>query len=58
MERAPQDLGTEVPNSDQRVSARSGISDGRWLWILVLALLGLETWMRRRVQDNDLLESA
>jgi hypothetical protein len=25
----------------------SGESDGRWLWIGVLALLALETWMRR-----------
>ena len=24
-----------------------GDSDGRWLWIAVLALLALETWMRR-----------
>jgi len=23
-------------------------SDGRWLWLLALALLALETWMRRR----------
>jgi Aerotolerance regulator N-terminal len=28
-------------------SSDSSDSDGRWLWILALALLGLETWMRR-----------
>ena len=58
MERAPQDVAAQVPRSDQRVAARSGISDGRWLWILVLALLGLETWMRRKVRDNNVLEPA
>jgi hypothetical protein len=26
----------------------SDASDGRWIWALVLALLGLETWMRSR----------
>ena len=26
--------------------AANGVSDGRWLWALALALLGLETWMR------------
>jgi hypothetical protein len=28
-------------------SSESTESDGRWLWILALALLALETWMRR-----------
>lgn len=28
-------------------SANTGASDGRWLWILALLLLGLETWLRR-----------
>ena len=23
-------------------------SDGRWVWVLALVLLGVETWMRRR----------
>jgi hypothetical protein len=25
-----------------------GQSDGRWFWLLVLVLLGVETWLRRR----------
>ncbi|HTE44152.1 MAG TPA: BatA domain-containing protein [Gemmatimonadaceae bacterium] len=28
-------------------NARGGTSDGRWLWLLALLLLALETWMRR-----------
>src|SRR5262249_39105176 len=27
--------------------AQTQASDGRWLWLVVLALLGLEMWMRR-----------
>ena len=58
LERAPQDVGAGNPGSEQRAPARSGMSDGRWLWVLVLVLLGLETWMRRRAQDDGLLEPA
>ncbi len=29
-----------------------GESDGRWLWLLALALLGFETWLRRAPQHN------
>lgn len=36
--RPPQD--TRAPDPDA--------SDGRWFWLLVLALLGVETWLRRR----------
>jgi len=39
-QRAPT-LEAPHPSSD------SSDSDGRWLWILALALLGVETWMRR-----------
>ena len=35
-----------------------GVSDGRWLWLLVLALLAAETWMRRaRRETRALTES-
>ncbi|CAN5737291.1 hypothetical protein BH23GEM10_BH23GEM10_07190 [soil metagenome] len=30
-----------------------GGSDGRWLWLLVLALLGAETWLRRRAARSE-----
>ncbi len=30
-----------------RTADDAGESDGRWLWLLALALLGVETWMRR-----------
>jgi len=58
LERATQDVGAGVPDGEQRVSTRSGMSDGRWLWMLVLALLGVETWMRRKAPDTDVLEAA
>lgn len=31
----------------------TGASDGRWLWLLVLLLLGVETWLRRRDAGSD-----
>ena len=31
-----------------------GISMARWLWLLALALLGLETWMRRPVNAGEM----
>jgi hypothetical protein len=34
-------------------SADDGESDGRWLWIGVLALLALETWLRRERRRAD-----
>ena len=33
-----------------------GESDGRWLWILALALLGAESWMRRGRRDPKTTE--
>ena len=32
--------------------ANTGEPQGRWLWLVVLALLGVETWMRRRVPSR------
>ncbi|MEO7361458.1 MAG: BatA domain-containing protein [Gemmatimonadaceae bacterium] len=58
LEREPQAVAAGVPDSEQRASARSGMSDGRWLWVLVLTLLGVETWLRRKTQDSDILEAA
>lgn len=31
----------------------AGGSDGRWLWLLVLVLLGVETWLRQRDDRSD-----
>jgi hypothetical protein len=39
-----------APAAPMRAAGSSGQSDGRWLWLLVLALLGVETWLRRRVR--------
>ncbi len=33
-------------------SSVSGEPQGRWVWLLVLALLGVEMWMRRRVATS------
>jgi hypothetical protein len=30
-----------------RSAIDAGTSDGRWLWVLALVLLGVESWMRR-----------
>ena len=35
-----------APSDDAR-STGAGDSDGRWFWLVALALLGVETWMRR-----------
>jgi MYXO-CTERM domain-containing protein len=40
--------GWERPPGAASVVATGGASDGRWCWAAGLALLGLETWMRRR----------
>jgi hypothetical protein len=29
-----------------------GASDGRWLWIVALVLLGVETWLRRARREE------
>ena len=31
---------------------RDDVSDGRWLWLLVLVLLAVETWMRRARRES------
>jgi hypothetical protein len=36
----------DVPSQARRIGA-SGPSDGRWLWLVVLALLGIETVLRK-----------
>lgn len=50
----PETIAPETLRSWERVpssvpNTRSGEPQGRWLWIAVLLLIGLETWMRRRV---------
>ena len=37
---------------------RSRDSDGRWLWLAVLALMGLETWVRRAQQPRAVVTEA
>ena len=37
---------------------RSRDSDGRWLWLAVLALMGLETWVRRPHQPRAVVREA
>jgi hypothetical protein len=44
----PQDRKTRNLEDD-------GVSDGRWLWLLVWALLALETWMRRARRETRAL---
>jgi hypothetical protein len=36
-----------TPGAGDSASALNDESDGRWLWVVALMLLGLETWMRR-----------
>lgn len=50
--REPKDVSAENAGGERDMSARQGLSDGRWFWLIALALLGLETWMRRKTQDN------
>ena len=59
-EMEPTTVSDDVLRSWQRepdASATShistdGASDGRWLWIVALALLGLETWLRRARREE------
>ena len=41
-QRAPDTTPTR-----KTVDSANGPSDGRWLWVLVLALIGVESWLRR-----------
>jgi hypothetical protein len=35
--------------SGDRAAAHADEDDGRWMWLLALGLIGLETWLRRRL---------
>ncbi len=56
-ERAPQLVSDGSLEIEHRATAQSGLSDGRWLWVLVLLLLGVETVMRRKAQQTAMLET-
>ena len=43
--------------ADPRVGNDGDASDGRWLWLLVLILLGIETWMRRAPRSLASIQS-
>lgn len=47
LERAPGETGESETASDRAGADRAGLSDARWIWLAVLVLLALETWMRR-----------
>jgi hypothetical protein len=34
---------------DERTAAHADEDDGRWVWLVVLGLIGVETWLRRRL---------
>jgi hypothetical protein len=40
------------PDANAAQGSTDGASDGRWLWIVALALLGLETWLRRTRREE------
>jgi hypothetical protein len=48
------------PASAEPTAARAadGASDGRWLWLVALLLLGAETWMRRSRRETHAREVA
>ena len=39
-----------------RSAIDAGTSDGRWLWVLALVLLGIESWMRRGRREVEAAE--
>jgi hypothetical protein len=45
-----------VERSGSHDETSDGLSDGRWLWVVVLALIALESWVRR--QRKERLSSA
>lgn len=57
-ERAPQDLSVQGGGSERKASVQAGLSDGRWLWLIALLLLGVESWMRRNSARDAVLEVA
>jgi hypothetical protein len=38
--------------TESRRNRAAGGSDGRWLWLVALMLLGIETWLRRRPAER------
>ena len=40
------------PDASAAHISTDGASDGRWLWIVALVLLGLETWLRRARREE------
>jgi hypothetical protein len=34
---------------DERAAGHADEDDGRWVWLVALGLIGVETWMRRRL---------
>jgi hypothetical protein len=48
--RAPSTTATR-----ESVDTANGPSDGRWLWVLVLVLLGAESWLRRERPKSAML---
>ena len=58
LERAPRDVTVQGGVNERKASANAGLSDGRWLWLLALLLLGAETWMRRSASSRDVVLEA
>ena len=52
--RHARDRGSASRRRERNVAQCStdGASDGRWLWIVALVLLGLETWLRRARREE------
>lgn len=52
-EREPQDVAAQGSDSERKASSNSGLSDGRWIWLIALLMLGVESWMRRTAATRD-----
>lgn len=58
-ERAPKEVSEQGAANERKASSNAGLSDGRWLWLVALILLGVETSMRRAAASRDVvLETA
>jgi hypothetical protein len=65
-EMEPTTVDDDVLRSWQREPSSSvapennatGASDGRWLWIVALALLALESWLRRDRREHSVSQVA
>lgn len=53
LERAPGQVEAQGSSRERQASVNSGLSDGRWFWLIALILLGVEAWMRRGVASRD-----